>query len=311
MKKKLVLILLILGSGILNAQQIPNGGFEVIDPNEFDPDSPFPVGWQPLHFISFSFECFPEPIQGVLSSDSHSGDYSIKMETVECSEPGNGLVQRPGGYHTANPGTINAHTFANPYTERPELLSFYYKFLKQGNDSAYIEVMLFNYDSITPDISFIDRIDTVAFSFAYISESVDTYTQYNLPMEYLSESDPSFIAIRFRTGFNCSLFNCTEGTTLWVDDVTVSGGTVGTRNADAIHQQFSVYPNPSSDWFRIGSSSETPIKTVTLCDYQGREVKRWNGIQDLFVIDDLAQGSYLIRLETEKGIATKRLIKTD
>lgn len=300
-------ILLFSMSGM--SQNIPNGDFEEVVFNE-NPWPYFP-NWRALHW-SYLIECYPASPQGEVSEDSHSGNYAIVMETIGCYEVDYGWTHRPGGFNTGNSGMWAPRVWSVEYNYRPDELNFYYKFHQENFDSAYVEVLLFNYDS-TAGIPFYERVDTIAYSSARIFEETDEYLPYSLPINYISDSIPSFISITFASGlkFGCTLETCTPGTTLWVDDVTLSGGNVGIGEIESFSKNFSLYPNPTSRSFNLVSKSKIQIERVSVFDYLGRELKNWTGFQEEYLVNELPSGTYFIRIESPEGIAVKKLMKTD
>jgi hypothetical protein len=307
MRRFLIAILVIVSPLILNGQQVLNGGFEDINPNVSNPSDPYPEHWGSFHLTSSSL-CWAIPQTGVISTDSHSGEYCIKMETLDCF--GDDL-QEEGGYSIYHPLTGFPDAISVPYSERPDFFSFYYKFISQGGDSAKANVLLFNYDSITPELTPWERIDTVGYAEQYITETVTEYTQFIAPIEYVSVDFPSFINVIFRTGVDCEIEDCHTGTTLWVDDVDVSGGTLSTVDTEHWSRNISVYPNPTTDAFRIKAENGTEIESITISDYLGREIKTWPEPQDNYPVSELKQGTYFVTVHSEKGQIVKRLIKAN
>ena len=295
----------------MTAQNIPNGGFEEVVIDTVFPSNTRPINWMPFHWLP-NVECWPFlEQQGTISHDSNTGQFAIKMETQGCEAPPNGYQHRASGFFTGNPGMFAPEGWALIYDQRPEKLNFFYKFHQESSDSAFVSVMLFNYDSLTPNIPSAQRTDTIGFGFGYIDEPTDVYTAYTLPINYFSDSVPSFINIVFGSGYKCTLSNCTPGTTLWVDDVSVSGGTLGLTDRKREKTQFSIYPNPSTHSFRIQSKDPMNIARVTLLNYLGQELKVWNGIEEEFSIEGHPVGTYLIRIETGQGLAVEKLMKVN
>lgn len=302
-------LLIISKSGI--SQNIPNGDFDDVVINTNNPFMTYPVNWMPYHWLLW-YECYPNLIQGEITTESYSGDYAIKMETIGCFELDIEWIHRPGGFNTGNSGVWSPEGWSLPYNNRPDELNFYYKFHQENFDSAYVEVMLFNYDT-TSGIPSSERVDTIAFNSARIFEETEEYVPFTLPINYLTDSVPSFISIVFSSGEknNCTLATCTPGTTLWVDDVSVSGGDVGIGEIESFSKKFSLYPNPSSHTFRLVSKGNIQIERVSVFDYLGRELKYWIGFQEEYVVSELLSGTYFIRIETAEGVAVKKLMKTD
>ncbi len=80
----------------------------------------------------------------------------------------------------------------------------------------------------------------------------------------------------------------------------------------------SVYPNPSAGpAFLTYDLPETTDLQVNLTDVNGRLLRVVTDKRDLtpglyqesIVVDDLAPGLYLIRMQTEHGVVTQKLIK--
>lgn len=80
-------------------------------------------------------------------------------------------------------------------------------------------------------------------------------------------------------------------------------------NADTFDKkEFSVYPIPSSDYLNIDKNSLPEIKGIYLTDLNARIVKAFSNT-DKLDISDLSNGIYILNLEMEKTILTKKIIK--
>ena len=132
MKKFAIIILILPLCFGLKAQDVINGSFEEINLNASDPSNPYPEHWGSLHLINFSL-CFFMPQTGMISTDSYSGEYSIKMETLNCGSEG---PLEEGGYSIYHFLNGFPEAISVPYSERPDFFSFYSKFISQGGDSA-------------------------------------------------------------------------------------------------------------------------------------------------------------------------------
>jgi hypothetical protein len=128
-----------------------------------------------------------------------------------------------------------------------------------------------------------------------------------LPISYLSEDYPDYAAIKFSTGINMS--SGTPGTKFWVDEVSFSGGTLS-DSIESEGNQLSVFPNPARNNFRLDISDVINIESVSLHDVSGKEVRMWNGVTDnRYVIDDLPDGVYMVQVNVNGGVLSKRLVK--
>jgi len=77
---------------------------------------------------------------------------------------------------------------------------------------------------------------------------------------------------------------------------------------------FTVFPNPASDQFNIRSDQGAEIVSVRIIDMNGSPLMQFkpvdpvNGDMYTFNCQDLMRGSYLIQLETRKGVWTVPLL---
>lgn len=77
--------------------------------------------------------------------------------------------------------------------------------------------------------------------------------------------------------------------------------------SDVAKTEVSVFPNPVSDFINIKSNEV--IKSVTLYNSSGALVKTENNNSSKIDISSLPKGNYIISIETESGIETKKIIK--
>ncbi len=90
-----------------------------------------------------------------------------------------------------------------------------------------------------------------------------------------------------------------------IDDIQITS-TVGVEEVDA--SQFNVYPNPAQDVVNINSSVN--LKSVTIVNYTGQVVYQApvSGTDARINTADLSAGIYVIQLETENGVSSRKLI---
>ncbi len=68
-----------------------------------------------------------------------------------------------------------------------------------------------------------------------------------------------------------------------------------------------VYPNPATDELRIDVKAQ--IESLTVVDIAGNIVKAINGSVTTLSIDDLREGMYFIKVETQEGISLTNFVK--
>ncbi|MBP6313007.1 MAG: T9SS type A sorting domain-containing protein [Flavobacteriales bacterium] len=292
------------------AQDIPNGGFELWDSTFFEVGNYLPpVSW---FWGQANSPCYPLNALAVPDPSSHSGVFSVKLENMVCVDDNGNARLEEGNLYT---GTYSLPPLDQAFSisSRPETLEFHYKFHQEGNDSAYVRVMLFNYDSLTPGLTFDERFDTLAYTTGYINVEATSFTPFSLPITYFSSENAAFMHIYFSTsktltegyGNTPPYLYGYPGTALWLDDVHLSGGDVGVSDIHARAITF-VYPNPAHDVIRFSQ----PCAKAMLYDGQGRIV-RSSGLSNSQSLDisGLSQGLYVLELSLQDGTAiTERIV---
>ncbi|MBQ2396317.1 MAG: T9SS type A sorting domain-containing protein [Bacteroidales bacterium] len=72
--------------------------------------------------------------------------------------------------------------------------------------------------------------------------------------------------------------------------------------------EVSVYPNPAKERLYINTS--LPIKELTICNLLGQEIQKYNITEKTSSIDisGLKEGVYFVKLSTEKGVLSKKIV---
>jgi hypothetical protein len=108
---------------------------------------------------------------------------------------------------------------------------------------------------------------------------------------------------------NNSAANATS-TAIFLDtiEVTVTGA-AGTN--DVLASAFAVFPNPAANMITV-SGTDALVNGIELIDLNGRTVKtlKVNGLSETQVnISDLSAGVYMMNITSDKGVATKKIVK--
>ncbi len=110
---------------------------------------------------------------------------------------------------------------------------------------------------------------------------------------------------------NVLLFTATEasiGAELWkLNSASLSNATV-----EANDNSFEIYPNPATNAINISDATGLGIVSIAITDSNGRVMCQNHYDHDSniqFTIADLSSGVYLVKIESEAGTVTKKLIK--
>jgi hypothetical protein len=98
---------------------------------------------------------------------------------------------------------------------------------------------------------------------------------------------------------------------LMIDDFKVTATTLSTDSF--VSSKFAVYPNPVNNIVTISNNGAIQINTVVITDINGRTVKtlNFNGVTETQVnVSELNSGIYFMNIDTNEGIATKKIVKS-
>ncbi|MCL7754042.1 T9SS type A sorting domain-containing protein, partial [Polaribacter sp. Z022] len=72
---------------------------------------------------------------------------------------------------------------------------------------------------------------------------------------------------------------------------------------------FKLYPNPVEDVIFIKKSLDSKINKIEIYNLLGKKVKVIRNVNSSINVTQLSKGVYLLKIDTDKGLATKRIIK--
>lgn len=93
---------------------------------------------------------------------------------------------------------------------------------------------------------------------------------------------------------------------------TATEDLLSTKQNTLAESKFAVSPNPTSNVIRVTNSENINVTGIAVTDLNGRVVKQqsFNDASNIQVnVSDLASGIYLMKITSDKGTATKKIIK--
>ncbi|MDH5413591.1 MAG: MopE-related protein, partial [Flavobacteriaceae bacterium] len=91
-----------------------------------------------------------------------------------------------------------------------------------------------------------------------------------------------------------------------IDEDCDGGGVLGIDD-ELLAKSVRFYPNPAGNYLTI--DSDITLTKVEIFSILGKKIKELNKDFKSIPIDDLSKGVYIVRLQSEDGLATKKLIK--
>ena len=269
MKKSILLIIAALGFTSGTFGQIPNGGFENWT---FAGAYEDPTSWTTLNILSF----LGGPITTTKDSAAHSGTYAVKNTCVAYSNFG-------------TPDTLCGLTLtAYPETARPLNVEGWYQLSGTGTDlSAYLGVSLTTWNAGT------GIPDTVAVGlYASGTPTGNTWTYFNLPLQYVSGVNPDSAQIAFGVSGEA-------GSYMKMDDLAFNGNVASAEKPADFHLH--IWPNPTAGELQI-DLDRAKDWSVELVNLSGQVMKEmtFTGSHLTLETSGLAPGIYLLNLRDQE-----------
>jgi len=297
--KRSVLFFAMLACGyFMQAQTIPNGGFEQW--NNGDATS-----WS----SSFSYESTLATFTydaGERSTDSHSGNYAMKVVPAEVdltittyTLPGMchlgyfntdaGLTSLLGIFNGGVNGIINSMVKGGVECNRvPSKVTAWIKYVPTGSDEMSVTVRCLHGDDIVAEGTYSQ------------SNATNGYVQIEIPVTQNSATEPELINIIFSCGK-------TSGTELYIDDVALVFDNTGIDESTS--NAFIISPNPANDRISIQTRDEQPYE-ARLFDTNGKMVWKGTSLSGTSYIDvtNLANGIYFVKIIANGETRTEKVI---
>lgn len=138
-------------------------------------------------------------------------------------------------------------------------------------------------------------------TFTEVLTGINTLTERTLDIsDFVGET----VYVAFRH------FDVTDEFTMEIDDVAVTAGVLNTE--EFLNSSISVYPNPATNLINVSAGNNISVDSVSIVDLNGRVVKNVNydNISQLQLnISDLSSGMYLMNINSQEGVLTKKIVK--
>jgi hypothetical protein len=304
MKRFLLFLSFFIYSVTSLCQQVPNGGLELWDTVA----TPFLIDW--LYNGSYaSLPCAPFPVSVERTNDANSGNWAARMEAKFCMDD-LGVPKVYIGFITVGNHILYPELgYGIYYSGKPDYLNFYYKFNRVGSDTGFARIILREYDGTGYG-------PIIGEGKALIINDTNNYTYISVPIDYYSMDTPGVLQIIFATSKTMADQQFIQfvtnpgigaeiGTVIWVDDISISGGTLDTPQFIDLND-FQIYPNPTNDNSIIKFNNlDKGDYSLQLYNAQGKSVKYLNNISSQEIIlkkENLNSGMYFFQIKSNNEI---------
>jgi hypothetical protein len=285
--KTKLLISLFMAAAISATAQITNNGFENWSTTGSYEE---PDGWATMNpYCSGSFYSCTK------STDHYPaniGSYSIRLENNTS------LTQFTGGWGISVTDTM-AYPFepAFPISGHPTSLTGWAKYAPLNGDSMIVSAYLFENGAIVSNGSF-------------YGGSAPTWTSFEIPFSTYSNADSATVFL-----FAFKPATQTDGpngnSVLYVDNLNFDELITGVEEQAAVEKTFEIYPNPASDFITLKTNTSGSSKMIlSFYNAIGKLIRSENitSVQQQIHVDDLTNGIYVLKISSEEGTRTQKLI---
>ncbi|MDF3027163.1 MAG: hypothetical protein K0S23_1470 [Fluviicola sp.] len=283
MKKHFLLLALLGATSFLNAQSIPNGGFETWVDYTFYED---PQNWSGMNVMTM---LGADPT-AVKSTDAHSGNYALKLVTSVSDIGGDGEMDTvPGIIMLGNVDMMSGTgTAGAAFTQRPDSLTGWYKLISPTNVPFQLQFSSTKWDVGT------QSTETISIA-SYLGNASSSYVRFSIPITYTENGNPDSIQIIMSNTYNGS----GVGNQLFIDDLSFVYNTPAGLEEET--SAFILAPNPVTSALRI--QSDLPMQNIRITDLNGRTVFETDADQFNYQVEtaDFTNGIYYCTLFFENG----------
>jgi len=288
--KKIYLLfagLFLIGSTFAQSSQITNSGFENWS------SSKKITAWTSTNDI---IGALVSSFQNVFKdSVVKKGNYSARLKCTSIMGTAVPGIITNGSYPTGSLSTSFNPNLIRPvrwiYNERPDSLTGWYKYTRQGNDTGTIGIRFFKNQTLIGEGKF----------FALASNS--SLTAFTTVISWTSSQMPDSMYVLASTG---GVSSNTDGSELNVDNL----GFIGlTRIKNINSTSLAITPNPANNIFKVKSINNKPVQVV-LYNMLGAEVLKTQTDGEWINIEHLSSGIYVVQLTSDQEEKTSiRLVK--
>lgn len=294
MTHKLLLSIIMLGlCSWLPAQNLVTGGdFESWTQGTGNFENPTDNFWTTLNQLSLLGPTGPVTVSK--TTDAYAGTYAARLESGTF-----GTLLVPGliACGRFNP-LVPPYLFqGQPFTQKPERFTGYYKYFPVMGDSAAIYAEIHIYDvggggkSVIADASMV------------VYDTVDTYTYFDIPFEYyFPNTVPDSITIVLVSSAGGETFQGQAGSLLFVDEISIEAASTGIEQELAMGIE--LYPRPADKYLYLHlDKPQLGEMQLSLFNTAGQLVKE-SHTQDAETrvpVSDLSEGIYLYQLRQANG----------
>src|SRR5690554_6071480 len=248
-------------------QQMQNPGFE--DWENEGTLKQEPTNWSSLKTADAFADIAPEVLSRVAG---RTGGYAVQLEVVVAfGVAGNGIITNGRVHADFNPENGNVYTDANDpqwhtsFTDRPDSIVGWYKYMPQDNDQGKIEIILHSgtHGQLPRDATTsANEVGRARYDF---TTGQTEWTRFSTAFTYLSQDNPDYILTTIASGDSTI---SKDGTILQIDDLELIYNSLNTNKFEL--DDIAVYANQGFLFFDLKNSDNV---NFSVADITGKTVQ--------------------------------------
>jgi len=232
------------------------------------------------------------------TTDKFSGNYALKVMSLDTMLFGIYNVKFPG---VATFGRIHLDGTVDkgiPFTEKPDNLRGYYKYLPTNTDTMNVIVYFWKYNAV------LQKKDTLGGAVLDTSATISTYTYFDLPIKWDSNSTET------PDSMNIVLLSSTyviqNHSSAFFDEFSFYYSPTGwAQPLDEILND--VYPNPVQDVLNLNNDTDSEVFIYSLTGklIMNRKLAEPNYLLDVSL---LPHGAYILKVQNAHKVRVSKII---
>ncbi len=198
----------------------------------------------------------------------------------------------------------NSLKLGKPFTDTPTHFRGHYMYFPQNNDSCAIYARLTKWNTA------LNKQDTIAEAFLTTGETVDSYTYYDIPFDYISTETPDTLIVVFTSSARGIEFIAQPGSTLYIDGTSILSG-VDIPLMPEITVR--TYPNPVTERLFVELAQPAQNASIHIYHLDGKKLNTYPLSQQNNVVqlNHLPNGLYFYQVYVNEVLAKGGKLKVE
>lgn len=241
-----------------------------------------------------------QPFGILRTTDSHTGTYAAIVNM----------------WYNGAKGLLAFGNSADVYTNIPKVafsnkiygISGYYKYYKDSfliNDTLKKGTLLNIATYKVNSSGVLEEITRDSLKFATTSN----YKPFSLAISYSTTSViPDSVSIWFESkGYGSGTTSCTLSHFLYLDDLEFHFSPLSIK--ENLQLKVKIFPNPTQEMINIEYPNDIEVYKIKIIDLLGKTIKIFaNNKGEVLYVNDLAKGTYFLRIDAKQGSFSKKFV---